>query len=107
MAKSRRKRTPKTVLRLPDLEHSKSAVVAQVPRLTTRMDLSTKAYRADSFLALYTTITKDDIRRNRKNAAERLGFLGRVIHGTNPRAWLKEIRQRMGEGIDFTSTVGD
>src|SRR5580700_204891 len=27
MAKSRRKRTPKTVLKLPDLEHSKSAVV--------------------------------------------------------------------------------
>jgi hypothetical protein len=27
MAKSRRKRTPKTVLKLPDLEHSKSAVL--------------------------------------------------------------------------------
>jgi hypothetical protein len=27
MAKSRRKRTPKTVFKLPDLEHSKSAVL--------------------------------------------------------------------------------
>jgi len=27
MAKSRRKRTPRTVLKLPDLEHSKSAVL--------------------------------------------------------------------------------
>jgi hypothetical protein len=54
----------------------------------------------DSFLVLYTKITKDDIRRNRNNAAERLGFLGRVIHGTNPRVWLQEIRQRLGEAID-------
>ncbi len=61
----------------------------------------------DSFLALYTTITKDDIRRNRNHAAERLGYLGRVIHGSNPGAWLKEIRRRMGEGIDFTLVVGD
>jgi hypothetical protein len=27
--------------------------------------------------------------------ALRLGFLGRVIHGTNPRAWLKEVRKRV------------
>ena len=50
----------------------------------------------DSFLTQYTKIMKDDVRRNRNNAAERLGFLGRVIHGTNPGAWLKEIRQRPG-----------
>jgi len=31
----------------------------------------------DGFLAFYTKITKDDIRRNRDNAAERLGFLGK------------------------------
>jgi hypothetical protein len=61
----------------------------------------------DSFLALYTKITKDDIRRNRNNAAERLSFLGRVIHGANPRAWLKEVRQRIGEGIDFAAAVAE
>lgn len=60
----------------------------------------------DSFLTLYTRITKDDIRRNRNNAGERLGFLGRVIHGTNPRVWLKEVRQRIGEKVDFTSVLG-
>ena len=64
------------------------------------------------FLALYTKITKDDvrrnrIRRNRNNAAERLGFLGRVIHGTNPRAWLKEVKQRAGKGIDFATAIGE
>ena len=65
-----------------------------------------KPRNLDTFLALYTKITKDDIRRNRNNAAERLGFLGRVIHGTNPRGWLKEVRQRAGEGIDFAAAVG-
>jgi len=59
----------------------------------------------DSFLALYTRITKDDIRRNRQNVAERLGFLARVIHGSNPRAWLKELRQWVGEKADFAAAV--
>ena len=61
----------------------------------------------DTFLALYTKITKDDIRRNRNNAAEGLGFLGRVIHGTNPRVWLKEVRQRVGEGIEFGAAMAE
>jgi hypothetical protein len=60
----------------------------------------------DGFLAFYTKITKDDIRRNRDSTAERLGFLGRVIHGSNPKAWLKEVRQRVGEKVDFTSALG-
>jgi hypothetical protein len=54
-----------------------------------------------------TSISKEDIRRNRDNVGERLGFLGRVIHGTNPRAWLKELRQRLGEKIDFALSVAD
>ena len=73
------------------------AVVVETPQLGHATYVFAKPRSMDSFLALYTKITKDDIRRNRNNAAERLGFLGRVIHGTNPRAWLKEVRQRVGE----------
>ncbi len=40
-------------------------------------------------------------------AQEGAGFLGRVIHGANPRAWLNEIRQRLGEKIDFASEIAD
>ena len=50
-------------------------------------------------------ITKEDIRLNRDNVSERLGFLRRVIHSTNSRAWLQEIRQRIGEQLAFSAVV--
>ena len=87
-----------------DLE---KAVVVETPQLGHATYVFAKPRNLDSFLALYTKITKDDIRRNRNNADERLGFLGRVIHGTNPRVWLKELRQRVGEGIDFAAAIGE
>jgi hypothetical protein len=37
---------------------------------------------------------------------EKLGFLGRVIHGSNARTWAKELRARIGETADFTAAVG-
>jgi hypothetical protein len=83
------------------------AVVIETPQLGHATYIFAKPRGMDSFLALYTKITKDDIRRNRNNAAEQLGFLGRVIHGTNPRVWLKEVRQRLGEGIDLASAMAD
>ena len=81
-------------------------MVVETPQLGHATYVFAKPRSIDSFLALYTKITKDDIRRNRNNAAERLGFLGRVIHGTNPRAWLKGVTQRIGEKVDFTSVLG-
>jgi len=39
------------------------------------------------------------------SVGERLGFLGRVIHGTNAVVWLKQMRRRLGEKIDFASAV--
>jgi hypothetical protein len=81
------------------------AVVVETPQLGHATYVFAKPRSMDSFLALYTKITKDDIRRNRNNAAEQLGFLGRVIHGTNPKAWLKEVRQRVGEAVDFAATL--
>ena len=83
------------------------AVVIEIPQLGHATYIFSKPRNMDTFLALYTKITKDDIRRNRNNAAERLGFLARVIHGTNPRAWLKEVRQCIGEGIDFAAAIAE
>ena len=82
------------------------AVAIEKPQLGHATYVFAKPRSMDGFLAQYIKITKDDIRRNRNNAAERLGFLGRVIHGTNPRVWLREVRQRVGEGIDFEVAIG-
>ena len=81
------------------------AVVVETPQLGHATYVFAKPRCMESFLALYTKTTKEDIRRNRDNVGERLGFLGRVVHGTNPRAWLKEMQQRLGEKIDFASAV--
>jgi len=87
-----------------DLE---KAVVVETPQLGHATYVFAKPRNMEGFLALYTRVTKEDIRHNRNNVGERLGFLGRVIHGTNPRAWLKEMRHRLGEKIDFASAVAD
>jgi hypothetical protein len=36
----------------------------------------------------------------RDNPAERLGFLGRLIHGHIPRAWIEELRTRLEPADD-------
>jgi hypothetical protein len=50
-------------------------------------------------------VTRDDVLHNRRNVAERLGFLGRLIHGQNPRAWLKELKVRVGEVVDYAEAA--
>ena len=85
-----------------DLE---KAVVVETPQLGHATYVFARPRSMESFLVLYTKTVKDDIRRNRDNLGERLGFLGRVIHGMNPRAWLNEMRQRLGEKLDFASVV--
>lgn len=87
-----------------DLE---KAVVVETPQLGHATYLFAKPRNMESFLHLYTRISKEDIRRNQDNVGERLGFLKRVIHGSNPRAWLKELRQHLGEKVDFASAMID
>ncbi len=81
-----------------DLE---KAVVVETPHLGHATYLFTQPRNMESFLHRYTRASKEDIRRNQDNVGERLGFLKRVIHGSNPRAWLKELRQHLGERVDF------
>jgi hypothetical protein len=83
-----------------DLER---AVVIETPQLGHATYLFSKPINMTSFLALYGSVTKDDIRNNRGNVAERLGFLGRLIHGLNPRGWLKELKLRFGEAVDYAA----
>jgi hypothetical protein len=55
------------------------------------------------FLAVYASVNKDDIRHNRGNIGERLGFLARLIHGRNPRTWMKELKSALGEAVDYAA----
>jgi hypothetical protein len=73
------------------------AVVVETPQLGHASYIFAKPRSMESFLALYTKTTKTNIRQNRDDIGAQLGFLGRVIHGADPRAWLKEVRQRVGE----------
>jgi hypothetical protein len=59
----------------------------------------------DAFLAAYTRVSKNDIRLNRANIGEKLGFIGRIIHGRNPRSWVEELRERIGETPDFAEAA--
>jgi curved DNA-binding protein CbpA len=85
-----------------DLE---KAVVVETPQLGHATYVFAKPRSMESFLINYTKITKEDIRRNRDNIAERLGFLCRVIHGTNSRAWLKQVCCRIGEKIVYVAAA--
>ena len=86
-----------------DLERT---VVVETPQLGHATYLFSQPVSMAGFLAIYGSITKADIRHNRGNAAERLGFLRRIIHGHNPRAWLKELKSCLGESVDCAEAFG-
>ena len=81
----------------------KGAVVVETPQLGNATYLFAKPQSMDAFLAAYTRVSKDD--RNRANIGEKLGFLGRIIHGSNPGSWAKELRARIGETPDFAVRI--
>ena len=86
-----------------DLEN---AVVVESPQLGHATYLFSKPASMRDFLAIYVNVTKDDIRRNRNNSAERLGFLGRLLHGHSPRLWMKELKTHVGEPVDYAGALG-
>ena len=82
-----------------------SAIVVEVPEVGHATYVFAKPNETDRFVRIYVTTTKNDIRKNRDGIAERLRFLGRVMHGTNPRTWLRELKERLGEPADHTDVT--
>ena len=82
-------------------------IAAETPQLGHATYLFSRPRSIDGFLAAYSGATKDAIRENRANLAERLGFLGRVVHGSNPKLWLRALKQHFGEAIDYAEVVSD
>lgn len=85
-----------------DLE---KVVVIETPQLGNATYVFSKPRTMESFLAIYKKVSKDDIRHNRNNVGENLGFLCRIIHGSNPRSWAKELRERTGDMPDFAAAA--
>jgi hypothetical protein len=81
-----------------DLEKS---VVVEVPQAGHATYVFTKPDDLKRWVWQYAKTTRQDIRLNRGNIAESLGFLGRVVHGKNKDEWLKELRVRIGEPPDY------
>jgi hypothetical protein len=81
-----------------DLER---AVVVETPQLGHATYLFSKPASMANFLAVYSLVGRGDILQNRSTVAEKLGFLGRLIHGGSPRGWLKELRIRLGETVHY------
>jgi hypothetical protein len=84
-----------------------AAAVVETPQLGHATYIFSKPSSTEAFLAAYIRTTKDDIRQNRGNVAELLGFLGRIIHGASPRAWLRELRSKIGERVDYAATESE
>jgi hypothetical protein len=81
------------------------AVVIETPQLGHATYMFRKPASMDKFLSLYIGVSKGDIRHNRNNVAERLNFIGRVLHGKNPRSWMKELQRHLGIAPDYSCTV--
>ena len=81
------------------------ALVVEVPEQGHATYIFSRHVNLEQWVREYCRTSKDDIRRNRANAAERLGFVGRVMHGRNPRTWLRELRAKTGEPVDYSLAV--
>ncbi len=78
-----------------------SAVVVEVPEQGHATYVFSRPGDLEQWVREYARTPKDNIRRNRENAAERLGFIDRVMHGRNPRTWLRNFREKIGEPVDY------
>ena len=81
------------------------AIVVEVPEVGHATYLFAKPNEIDHFVGVYTATTKDDIRKNRDGIAERLRFVGRVMHGANPHTWLRDLKERIGEPVGHTDVT--
>jgi hypothetical protein len=81
------------------------AIVVEVPEQGHATYIFSRPANLEQWVREYARTPKDDIRHNRTNTAERLGFIARVMHGRNPRAWLRDLRAKVGEPVDYSLAV--
>jgi curved DNA-binding protein CbpA len=77
-----------------DLEKS---VVVEVPTTGHATYVFTRPADVGEWVWDYAKTTRHDIRLNRDNVAESLGFRGRVMHGKSKAEWLRNLQMKIGE----------
>jgi len=80
-----------------DLE---KAVVVEVPQAGARYLRFSKPPDVRHWVWQYAKTTRQDVRINRNNIGESLGFLGRIVHGKTKSDWLRELCLRIAEPPD-------
>jgi hypothetical protein len=74
-----------------------SAVVVEIPQAGHATYVFEKPERLDEWMKKYVKTTRQAILANRNNIAESLGFLGRIVHGTNKTEWTRDLGARICE----------
>lgn len=82
-----------------------ASLAVETPQLGHATYLFAQPSSLETFLALYARTSKEAIRDNRDNIAEKLGFLGRLVHGVHPGGWLKDLKIRIGEPVDYAAAA--
>jgi hypothetical protein len=77
-----------------DLER---AAVTEIPCAGHATYVFAKSTGMTEFVDRYAATTRRNIRANRGNIADELGFAGRVVHGKDKAHWLRELTARVGE----------
>jgi hypothetical protein len=78
------------------------ATVVEVPQQGHATYVFSRPVDLDQWVREYSRVAKEDVRHNRGNIADRLGFIGRVMHGRNTRAWVRDLLAKIGEPTDAT-----
>ena len=68
-----------------------AAIVVETPQAGHATYVFSAPGDLEAFLRGYTQTTKEAIRHNQDNCAERLGYLRRVVHGGDRQKWLAEL----------------
>ncbi len=67
------------------------AVISEIPKAGHATYSFARPTDLDSFLTLYSRFTREDVRANRHNAATDLGFIGRIVRGTDKTRWKRNV----------------
>jgi hypothetical protein len=75
-------------------------LISEIPQAGHATYVFKKPWDVSVFKIEYARANREDIRRNRNNAATRLGFVGRVVRGKDKKRWLRDIVALAGESSE-------